>query len=67
MLLAKIRSRYEQALSEGSVHAQTQLCNLLVRWLQQRSEDFLDANARNALDDLIKIVVQEPLVRVMQV
>jgi hypothetical protein len=39
---------------------------LLVRWLQQRSEDFLEPVARNALDDLIKILVQEPLVRVMQ-
>ncbi len=65
-LLAKLRSRYEQALSEGSVHGQTQICNFLVRWLQQRGEDFLDRATRDGLDSFIKVIVQEPMVRVLQ-
>ena len=53
-------------MEEGSLHAQTQLCNFLVRWLQQISEDFLEKQERDSLDSFITIIVQEPMVRVLQ-
>lgn len=65
-LLDRVRARYELAVAEASVHAQTQLCNFVVRWLQQRGDDFANPALRATLTEFLEIVEQEPMLRVIQ-
>lgn len=66
LLIEKLRARHDQALAEGSSHAQNQICNFIIRWLQQRGEDFLEKSAREALDDFMKTVTHQNVVRVIE-